>query len=142
MTLRRERMEKNRLIYSLRSLMKHPQDTLNDKNVFFVCFRYFQRVNIFRKIIDWVLTVLCFRLRHSFTIRSSSEACLWVNLYLLNCLPIKSHRSAIRPIPFANIKILEKSLFPSNRKLSKFLPFSDGIFYDLSMVLMHIMWKQ
>lgn len=51
--------------------MKHPQDTSNDerandgwtaKNVFFVCFRYFQRVNIEAKIIDWVLTVLCFSL--------------------------------------------------------------------------------
>lgn len=125
----------NRLIYSPLSLMKHPPrhiERSREKNVFFVCFRYFQRVNIEAKIIDWVLTELLpffllasssrfLSLDYSIHVLVTGIACSSNNTHPRdwNMPPYRRLNPQIPPqcpisttLQDEGIKILEKSLFP------------------------------
>lgn len=154
----------NRLIYSPLSLMKHPPrhiERSREKNVFFVCFRYFQRVNIEAKIIDWVLTELLPFFLLASSSRSLSRLFNTCSRHW-NCLQLKQHTSPrLKHATLSTIKSPNptavphlddpprrrhkntwKIIIPLNRKLNKFFAAAGvfgNLFYDPSQwCLFHI----
>lgn len=146
MTLRVEResaVEKiNRLIYSPRRLMKHPQDT---SNVFFVCLSNSQYLSKDYWLgVNWALLLLHHRFLHALAGASN----IVDDIYILWITQVQSHPHRLNPQPqYARSlgpyhKNTWKIIIPLNRKLNKFFA-SLGVFYDLPQwSLFHIMRKQ